>query len=164
MPFTTLASEIWPGGHLPTLTHSFIKLLHDKGVLLRNYTQNIDGLEVLAGVPEEKIIECHGNFRSACCCDCGKTADIEHVRKSIVEDVTPPYCKSCGGLTKPDIVFFGEDLPGYFHRNIRGDTRAADLLITIGTSLQVSHSEATHKEALRSRCRPLCSHTRTMFC
>lgn len=48
-----LASEIWPGRHLPTLTHAFLKVLDDKGLLLRNYTQNIDGLEVIAGVKEE---------------------------------------------------------------------------------------------------------------
>jgi hypothetical protein len=52
-PFVMLASEIWPGRHLPTLTHAFLKVLDDKGLLLRNYTQNIDGLEVIAGVKEE---------------------------------------------------------------------------------------------------------------
>ena len=59
-PFCTLASEIWPGNHLPTLTHAFLKVLSDKGLLLRLYTQNIDGLEVLAGVPEEKVVEVSG--------------------------------------------------------------------------------------------------------
>lgn len=49
-PFVALASEIWPGNHLPTLTHAFIKVLSDKGLLMRNYTQNIDGLEFIAGV------------------------------------------------------------------------------------------------------------------
>jgi NAD-dependent SIR2 family protein deacetylase len=53
-----LASEIWPGRHLPTLTHAFLKVLDDKGLLLRNYTQNIDGLEVIAGVKEEVRLLC----------------------------------------------------------------------------------------------------------
>ena len=45
-PFTQLAKELWPGLHFaPTLSHSFLTLLHNKGLLLRCYTQNIDGLE-----------------------------------------------------------------------------------------------------------------------
>jgi len=64
-PFVTLAKELWPGlKHSPTMTHSFLKLLSDKGLLLRNYSQNIDGLEHLAGIPEEELVECHGHFRS----------------------------------------------------------------------------------------------------
>jgi len=47
MPFVKLASELWPGNFCPTLTHSFIALLHQKGLLQRCYTQNIDGLEHL---------------------------------------------------------------------------------------------------------------------
>ena len=42
--------------HSPTLTHSFLKLLSDKGLLLRNYSQNIDGLENLAGIPDEELV------------------------------------------------------------------------------------------------------------
>jgi NAD-dependent SIR2 family protein deacetylase len=137
-PFVTLASEIWPGNHKPTLTHAFIKVLNDKNVLLRNYTQNIDGLEIIAGVDTERIIECHGHFRSASCCDCNKPADVNEVKRSMIRDNQVYNCTRCGGLTKPDIVFFGEDLPNYFHRNIKSDTAKADLLITIGTSLQVN--------------------------
>ena len=47
MPFVKLASELWPGSYCPTLTHSFLTLLHQKGFLQRCYTQNIDGLEHL---------------------------------------------------------------------------------------------------------------------
>ena len=56
-PFVTLASELWPGlKHSPTMTHCFLKLLSNKGLLLRNYSQNIDGLEHLAGIPEEELV------------------------------------------------------------------------------------------------------------
>jgi NAD+-dependent protein deacetylase sirtuin 2 len=65
-PFVSLAREIWPGmTHSPTLTHCFMSLLASKGKLLRVYTQNIDGLEVLAQLAPEKIVECHGHFRTA---------------------------------------------------------------------------------------------------
>jgi len=56
-PFVTLAKELWPGlTHSPTLTHSFLKMLSDKGLLLRLYSQNIDGLEYLAGIPDDKLV------------------------------------------------------------------------------------------------------------
>ena len=64
-PFVTLAHELWPGlQHSPTKTHSFLSLLSKKGLLLRNYSQNIDGLEFLAGIPAEELVECHGHFRT----------------------------------------------------------------------------------------------------
>ena len=85
-PFVTLASEIWPGKHRPTLTHAFIKLLADRGILLRNYTQNIDGLEVLAGVPPSSVIECHGHFRRASCTKCGKRMDIARVKREVIDE------------------------------------------------------------------------------
>lgn len=62
LPFYTLAQELYPGKYRPTITHSFIHLLHKKGLLLKLFTQNIDCLEREAGVPGDKIIEAHGSF------------------------------------------------------------------------------------------------------
>ena len=108
-PFCSLAKEIWPGMiHSPTLTHSFLTLLAQKGKLLRVYTQNIDGLEVLADLPPEKIVECHGHFRTASCTKCKKPAEMDPVVDSIVQHAKVPICKHCKGYVKPDIVFFGE--------------------------------------------------------
>jgi NAD+-dependent protein deacetylase SIR2 len=59
-PFYTLAQELYPGKYRPTITHSFIRLLQDKGLLLKLFTQNIDCLEREAGVSDNKIIEAHG--------------------------------------------------------------------------------------------------------
>mmetsp|Transcript_36826 Transcript_36826/g.62679 ORF Transcript_36826/g.62679 Transcript_36826/m.62679 type:complete len:378 (-) Transcript_36826:321-1454(-) len=136
-PFIQLASELWPGKHSPTITHSFIALLEKKGMLLRVYTQNIDMLDVLAGVSEEKMIECHGHFRTASCTNCSRSHDGKECKRVIVEEKRPPKCKHCGGYVKPDIVFFGEDLPTIFHRNVKKDMKKADLLIVMGTSLMV---------------------------
>jgi NAD-dependent histone deacetylase SIR2 len=61
-PFYTLARELYPGKYRPTITHSFITLLHKKGLLLKLFTQNIDCLEREAGVPGDLIIEAHGSF------------------------------------------------------------------------------------------------------
>lgn len=136
-PFIQLASELWPGNHSPTVTHSFIALLEKKGMLLRNYTQNIDCLDVLAGVSEEKMIECHGHFRTASCIECSRSFDGKECKRIIVQESRVPECPECGGYVKPDIVFFGESLPTAFHRNVRRDTAKADLLIVMGTSLLV---------------------------
>lgn len=137
--FVALANELWPGiTHSPTRTHSFLKLLSDKGLLLRNYTQNIDGLENLAGLPIEKLVECHGHFRTASCIECHKAADAAAVRSTIVTRKEVPLCKTCGGHVKPDIVFFGEQLPHRFHQLIHGDVKKADCILILGTSLQVA--------------------------
>jgi len=59
--FVSLAKEIWMGNkYAPTITHSFVALLAKKGQLLRNYTQNIDGLEYLANLPTDKLVEWYG--------------------------------------------------------------------------------------------------------
>lgn len=136
-PFLNLAKELWPGvKHSPTLTHSFISLLNKKSVLLRNYSQNIDGLEFLADLPNEKLVECHGHFRTASCIECGtESTECETV---ILTSNEVPKCNDCGGLVKPDIVFFGEDLPQTFHTLLPKDVRQADLLLVMGTSLLVA--------------------------
>jgi len=162
-PFCSLAKEIWPGKYCPTLTHAFIKLLQDRGILLRNYTQNIDGLEVLAGVDPDKVIECHGHFRSAKCVDCNTPFDADVCRDMMAQG-NAPTCHFCRdipithtvvdtgnpdvtggreeisfqrGLVKPDIVFFGESLPQKVKDSIQKDLLACDLLIVMGTSLTV---------------------------
>lgn len=138
-PFVQLASELWPGlKHSPTITHSFIALLEKKGMLLRAYTQNIDMLDVLAGVSEERMIECHGHFRTASCISCSRKFDGEECKRIIVEEKRAPSCMHCKGHVKPDIVFFGEGLPDRFHRLVKKDVREADLLIVMGTSLMVA--------------------------
>lgn len=136
-PFLNLAKELWPGlKHSPTLTHSFISLLHKKKRLLRNYSQNIDGLEYLAKLPNEKLVECHGHFRTASCIECGKSS--ETCEETILTTNITPVCNDCGGFVKPDIVFFGEDLPNTFHTLLPKDIKNADLLMIMGTSLQVA--------------------------
>jgi NAD-dependent SIR2 family protein deacetylase len=140
-PFVHLASEIWPATdrYFPTLTHAFVKVLHDKKKLRRIYTQNIDGLERAVGVAEDSLIECHGHFRSGRCIRCKtKVADMEEVKKSILIERKVPMCQVCQtGYVKPDIVFFGEQLPDIFETTLTTDLPKADMLLVMGTSLQV---------------------------
>ena len=136
-PFYSLAHELYPGKYRPTVAHLFVRLLHDKGHLLKLFTQNIDCLERDAGVPAEKIVEAHGSFATHSCVEC-KTAYPDARMREAVAAKEIPRCMApgCGGLVKPDIVFFGEQLPKAFLLN-RTLPAAADLCLVMGTSLSV---------------------------
>ena len=136
LPFVTLARELYPSLFTPSPTHHFLTLLHRKGLLLRCYTQNIDGLEYLAGLPHSKLIQAHGGFHSSHCIDCDRDVDAA-VNKADILAGRLTRCPSCGGLVKPRIVFFGEALPPAFHEGIRRDFPQCDLLVCMGTSLTV---------------------------
>lgn len=134
--FFALAKELYPGKFKPTPCHYFVKLLHDKGLLLRHYTQNIDTLERIAGIPDEKLVEAHGTFHTNHCLDCRCEYSMEWVKEQIFAD-SVPTCTKCNGIVKPDIVFFGEDLPRRFYVLPEQDFKECDLLIIMGTSLEV---------------------------
>lgn len=148
-PFYTLAKELYPGKFRPTLTHSFIKLLSDKGLLGLCLTQNIDTLERRAGIPADKIIEAHGSFATQRCIECKRPLGDTDMKKFVDEERTP-RCKICKGLIKPDIVFFGESLPPDFLRSL-ARLRDADLLIVMGTSLTV-HPFASLINMVKGQC------------
>ncbi|XP_039267716.2 NAD-dependent protein deacetylase sirtuin-2-like [Styela clava] len=136
--FFTLAKELYPGEFKPTISHYFIKLLETKKLLLRAYTQNIDTLERVAGISDDKIVEAHGTFHTSHCLSCGKSYTQSWMRDVIFKDEIPRCTdESCGGLIKPDIVFFGESLPPRFHTKRMEDFNKCDLLIVMGTSLKV---------------------------
>ncbi|MCL4118678.1 UNVERIFIED_CONTAM: hypothetical protein GTU68_028020 [Idotea baltica] len=138
-PFFTLAQDLYPGvWHKPNVGHFFLRLLQMEKKLQRLYTQNIDGLERLAGITEDKLVESHGTFSSATCTLCCEKHDINMVKDSILSGNTPIICrrKGCKGQVKPDIVFFGENLPKKFW-NFEEDVLTTDALLVIGTSLEV---------------------------
>lgn len=134
-PFFSLAKELYPGSHRPNYIHYFIRMLHHKGLLLRMYTQNIDGLEKQCGIPDDKLVEAHGSFATSSCHLCYTPFPAEDAKSAIMSDRVP-VCTFCAGTVKPDVVFFGEDLPQkYFQHS--ADFPKADLLIIMGTSLQI---------------------------
>ncbi len=137
LPFYTLAHELYPGKYRPTISHSFIRLLSDKGLLLKLFTQNIDCLDREAGVGEDRIVEAHGSFAHNHCIECRSSFSDDLMRQAVSKgDVPRCLVPQCNGLVKPDIVFFGEQLPEEFHRN-RSLPSSADLCIVMGTSLTV---------------------------
>lgn len=135
-PFFALAKELYPGNFRPTPCHYFVRLLHEKGLLLRHYTQNIDTLEHISGIPSEKLVEAHGTFHTNHCIGCRREYSMEWVKEQIFAD-NVPTCTKCNGIVKPDIVFFGEDLPQKFYVLPDKDFSECDLLIIMGTSLEV---------------------------
>lgn len=135
-PFSILAKELWPGSWRPTLTHLFVKILNRKKMLLRHYTQNVDGLDRLAGIDQDLIVEAHGSFGSGHCIDCRENYSADFIRDVLFQDQVV-HCTSCNGLVKPDITFFGEGLPQRFLDSWPSDLNAASVVICMGTSLQV---------------------------
>jgi len=145
-PFFEVAKLIYPGDFKPTVGHYFIKLLDEKGLLKRVYTQNIDTLEHRAGISEDKLVEAHGSFRTAHCMDCKAEYSEEYVKELVFADEIP-RCKLCEqkGIIKPDIVFFGEKLPSRFYDLHKTDFKSCDLVLIMGTSLSVKPFSNLHR-------------------
>lgn len=122
----------------PSITHSFISNLQQKKKLLRNYTQNIDGLERRCGISDSKLIECHGSMSMMKCLGCKKKFSVDVFMDEIVNN-NICYCK-CGKVMKPMITFFGEEVPDIFNKAIELDVSKCDLVLIMGTSLKVGGS------------------------
>ncbi|KAI0766676.1 DHS-like NAD/FAD-binding domain-containing protein [Trametes elegans] len=90
--FYSFASKIYPSNFIPSPCHRFIKLIEDKGKLLRNYTQNIDTLETLAGV--RRVVQCHGSFATASCIHCKTRVPGTEIAEDIMSQRVP-LCKAC---------------------------------------------------------------------
>ena len=144
--FYLLCRELWPDNYAPTPAHHFVALLHEKGILRRCFTQNIDSLEAAAGLPADMVVAAHGNFDGAHVITeapgQGPRVDISEVRAAVRAGKEGPdgwleLARRHGGLVKPDIVFFGEQLPERFFNLAEDDFGACDLLIVMGTSLRV---------------------------
>ncbi|MDC7224701.1 MAG: silent information regulator protein Sir2, partial [Spirochaetales bacterium] len=106
--------------------------LEEQGRVHRIITQNIDRLHQRAG--SKKIFECHGTYDTGRCRQCGKTYKYSYYEGSLGKGEIP-RC-NCGGVIKPDVVFFGESLPEEFYR-LWENPPQGDLLLILGTSLNV---------------------------
>ncbi|WWD21658.1 hypothetical protein CI109_106144 [Kwoniella shandongensis] len=90
--FYSFAKQIYPSNFVPSPCHRWIKMLEDRGQLLRNYTQNIDTLENLAGVT--KVLQCHGSFSTASCLRCKTRVPGPTIEPYIMAQKVP-YCGAC---------------------------------------------------------------------
>ena len=119
----------------PTIAHKFMNFMINKNFIKYVFTQNIDGLEIKAKIPQEKLIFAHGNFIEGHCAKCYKDIDIENINEGIKKGEVY-YCPDCKGPCKPKIVFYGENLPKRFY-DCLNDIKDVDLIIIMGTSLKV---------------------------
>jgi NAD-dependent SIR2 family protein deacetylase len=134
-------SIFWAFAHLvfpperPALSaaHRFLAALDARGALLRVYTQNVDTLE--RGIAPARLRCVHGSWRESRCLRCNQTYAAEDLRPA-VHARTAPFCVRCGGPIQPGIVFFGQPA-AIDDAEMRDDAARADLLLVIGTSLNV---------------------------
>ncbi|MCX7787810.1 MAG: NAD-dependent deacylase [Spirochaetes bacterium] len=115
----------------PNDAHTILATWEQRGLVKALITQNIDNLHHRAG--SQKVIEYHGNSRCLRCLACDRTYTVDSV--SLV--TLPPACSSCGGLLKPDFVFFGEAIPPDALRESFQMMERTDCLIVIGTTGEV---------------------------
>jgi NAD-dependent deacetylase len=121
----------------PNAAHIAIAEIHGLGRLDCVVTQNIDNLHQKAGVPDDKVLELHGNMRRVSCLKCGRRFSVGDIKARLDAGEDVPDCLDCGGMLKPDVVMFGEQLPVRVLEEASRRAIASDLCIVIGSTLVV---------------------------
>jgi len=98
-------------------------------------TQNIDGLHQKSGVPEDRLIELHGNTTYASCLACGSRHALEPILEDFARDESLPLCTACGGIVKTATISFGQPMPRAAMEQAEAETLGCDLFLAIGSSL-----------------------------
>lgn len=145
----------------PNQSHVALSVLEQAGVITGVLTQNVDGLHQQAG--SKDVLELHGRLRTVICLDCGQTEKRERLQRrmlfsnpdfeqyqvelapdgdadlpaSLIESFTIPVCLCCNGTLKPDVVFFGENVPGIRVDKAWDMLDEASALLVVGSSLTV---------------------------
>lgn len=144
----------------PSTAHHALAAWERAGSLSQLVTQNVDGLHQRAG--SEAVIDLHGRLDVVLCLGCGERSSRAEVQETmaatnpnwiaaavtapdgdadidaaLVEAFNVPHCPSCGGLLKPDVVFFGENVPDARYEAARDALARADALLVVGSSLMV---------------------------
>ena len=122
------------GDKRPNPAHEALAELEGRGLLHGVVTQNIDRLHAAAG--SQKVIEVHGSIATSSCTTCGATYELERVAALFDEDGIAT-CGGCMGKVKPDVVLFGEHLPVEAMLEAQELCAAADLLLCVGSALEV---------------------------
>ena len=119
----------------PNEAHFAVAELERRGHVRAVVTQNIDRLHRLAGT--ERLIEVHGSIDQSVCLQCGGKVSIGRVVELLGEEEGAPVCESCVLPLKPDVVLFGELLPERALSEAQSLAMDADLMLCIGSSLEV---------------------------
>ncbi|AXR80560.1 SIR2 family NAD-dependent protein deacylase [Natrarchaeobaculum sulfurireducens] len=162
-----LQRVMFDGEYEPNAGHEALADLGQTGHLEAILTQNTDGLHWDAADsrhggddPESElatehdhdgteILELHGNARRVRCVDCGTRSDGDPVFERAAEGEVPPQC-DCGGVFKPDVVLFGEQLPGAVIQRARSLARESDVFLAVGSSLVVEPAASLPRLAASS--------------
>jgi len=129
----------------PAAVHRALASLEAHGMLRAVYTQNIDLLHQKAG--SKTVYEVHGSPAHHRCLKCGKRFDYAEIAPRVLADEIP-HC-SCGGLIKPDIVFYGENLDEALLERAFAELGQAELLLVLGSSLSVQPAASLPLATLR---------------
>ncbi|MFJ4832990.1 SIR2 family NAD-dependent protein deacylase [Streptomyces sp. NPDC088747] len=121
----------------PNAAHLAVAELERTGVPVRVITQNVDGLHQLAGMPARKVLELHGTARTLVCTECHDRAPMEAALARVEAGEEDPACLKCGGILKSATVMFGERLDPVVLGEALAITKACQVFIAVGTSLQV---------------------------
>jgi NAD-dependent deacetylase len=121
----------------PNRGHAAVARLVEMGKTRHVITQNIDGLHQRSGIPDENIIELHGNGTYAKCLDCGERYELAPIFEALRTIDQLPRCDACEGLVKTATVSFGQSMPQDEMVRAEKASQACDLFIAIGSSLVV---------------------------
>jgi NAD-dependent deacetylase len=121
----------------PGQGHRALAAFHHAGKMPLLITQNIDGLHQRSGLPDQAVIELHGNGGYAKCLDCGERVELADIRPRFEADGDAPPCPACGGLVKSATISFGQSMPQAELARAARASLAADLFLAIGSSLVV---------------------------
>ncbi len=127
-----LATKMWQAS--PNAAHLGLAELENAGAIQGVITQNIDGLHQEAG--SHTVLEVHGSARTAYCKTCRKTYPAEQFRQEFLGGGMP-HCPECGAILKPDIVLFEEMLPTDVWAKAQWHCSHADLILVVGSALEV---------------------------
>jgi NAD-dependent protein deacetylase/lipoamidase len=118
----------------PNPAHAALAELEERGLLDAVITQNIDRLHRKAG--SKRVVEVHGTIETSSCLDCRASYELEVV-DSLFDEEGVARCRDCGGPVKPDVVLFGELLPEQAMNEATALAAGAELLLCVGSSLEV---------------------------
>ncbi|MDT7840114.1 SIR2 family NAD-dependent protein deacylase [Streptomyces justiciae] len=124
-------------GAEPNAAHYAVAELEKSGVPVRVVTQNVDGLHQLAGMPARKVLELHGTARQVVCTKCHARGPMEDALARLDAGEDDPACLDCGGILKSATVMFGERLDPVVLGEAVAITKACQVFIAVGSSLQV---------------------------
>ncbi len=122
-------------GALPNPAHQAIFNLQQAGYIHTIVTQNVDGLHQAAGCSQ--VLEVHGTMTTATCIRCYQQFSTRGILDAFLSSGDIPRCQDCGGILKPDIILFEEQLPYQTWQKAQQACRGADLIVVAGSSLEV---------------------------